>query len=294
MDKWQNTLIAVARLLVAAVLCAAVVCSLLAFSLQAVFDSDVYGAAAETDAFVAALHTEVSEHLESECLFYDLPYDTVKEAMPVQTVQAVARERMAAVYDTLCRGTKLPAATLDPAPFKAAIDSFFETLPAEERPLDVDASKTIAGELAESTALVMSIGISDKLLASARPLFADVSPLRRVADAGAWILLTVVVLAALSLIPLKSTWRQRAYTTASTLFIGSAVVAVPMWLFVGLDLPSKIAIGDSALREYVNAVLYTVFDRANAIATAAFIVSAVLLIAAVVWLVTNKNKKTAH
>lgn len=291
MDK---SLLSAARFLLAVVLCAAVVCSLLAFSLQAVFDSDVYGEAAETDVFVSALYTEVSEHLESECLFYDLPYDTVIKAMPVQTVQDVSREHITAVYDTLCHGTKLPSVTLDSTPFKRAIDSFFATLPVEERPLDPDASSTIAGELAESTALVMSIGISDKLLSSAHPLFAEASPLRRVAAMGIWALLAVVVLAAVSLFPFKSTLRQRAYGTASTLFVGSALVAVPMWMFAGLDLPFKIAIGDSALREYVNGVLYTVLGRANAIATITFVVTALLLIAAVVWLVTEKKEKTAH
>ena len=287
-------LLSAARFLLAAVLCVAVVFSLLAFSLRAVFDPDVYAATAEADAFVSALDTEVSEHLESEGLFYDLPHDVLKAAVPVQTVQAVAKERMASAYRTLYSGTTLPNVTLDPAPFKNTIDSFFETLPAEERPLDPDASQTIAAELAESTALVMSIGISDKLLSTAHPLFAETSPLRRVANAGIWLLLAVVVLTAVSLIPFKSTLRQRVYGTAGALFIGSAVVAVPMWLFAALDLPLKIAIGDSALREYVNGVLYTVLGRANTVATIAFVVTAVLLIATVVWLVTEKNKKTAQ
>lgn len=287
-------LLSITRLLIAALLCVAVVFSLLAFSLQALFDPEVYTATAETDAFVSALYTEVSEHLESEGLFYDLPYDILKAAVPRQTVQAVAKKQMAAVYRTLCSGTKLPTLTLDPAPFKNAIDSFFGTLPVEERPLDPDASQTIAEELAESTALVMSIGISDKLIKTAHPLFAESSPLRRFANAGIWLLLAVIVLMAFSLFPFKSTLRQRAYNTASTLFIGSALVAVPMWLFIGLDLPSKIAIGDSALREYVNGSLYTVLGRANTIATLTFVVAAILLIVAVVWLVTEKNKKTAH
>ena len=287
-------LLSIARLLIAALLCVAVVFSLLAFSLQALFDPEVYTATAETDAFVSALYTEVSEQLESEGLFYDLPYDTLKAAVPRQTVQALAKKQMAAVYHTLCSGKKLPTLTLDPAPFKVAIDTFFDTLPVEERPLDPDASQTIAGELAESTALVMSIGISDKLIKTAHPLFAESSPLRRFANAGIWLLLAVIVLMAFSLLPFKSTLRQRAYNTASTLFISSALVAVPMWLFVGLDLPSKIAIGDSALREYVNGLLYTVLGRANTVATLIFVVAAILLIAAVVWLVTEKNKKTAQ
>lgn len=294
MAKLQNALLAVGRFVLAAALCASVVVALRSFSLQTVFEREIYTAAAASESFVSSLHAEALEHLESECLFYDLPYDTMSAALPVDTVKAVAAERMAAVYDSLCTGEELPSVTLDPAPFKAAIDSFFETLPVEERPLDPDASQTIAGELAESTALVMSIGISDKLLATAHPLFADTSSLRRAASMGVWGLLAVIILAAVSLIPFKSTWRQRAYGTASALFIGSAVVAAPMWLFIRLDLPSKIAIGDSALREYVNRVLYTVLDRGNAVATTAFIATAIVLIASVVWIVTEKKQKTAQ
>jgi len=283
----------IARFLLAALLCVAVVCLLLTFSLQVMFDADIYGKAAQTEAFASALHEEVLEHLDAECLFYGLPYDTIKDAMPMQTVLGVAQERMATVYDTLCRGTKLPSLSLDSAPFKAAIDSFFETLPFEERPLDPDASQTIAKELAESTALVMSIGISDKLIKTAHPLFAENSPLRRVADSSVWLMLVIALLTAACLYPLKSTLRQRAYSAASTLFVGSAVVAVPTWLFVSLDFPAKLAIGDSALREYVSGVLYIAIDRMTAVTTTAFVISAVLLIASVVWLVKEKNKKTA-
>ena len=41
------------------------------------------------------------------------------------------------------------------------------------------------------------------------------------------------------------------------------------------------------------AVLYTVIDRMTVIVTIAFIVSAVLLTASVVWLVKDKKQKTA-
>ncbi len=291
MAKLQNALLAVGRFVLAAALCTSVVVALLSFSLQTVFEREVYTAAAEADTFVSSLHTEVLEHLESECLFYDLPYDTMSAALPAETVKAAVAERMAAVYDSLCTGEALPSVTLDSAPFKAAIDSFFDTLPVEERPLDPDASQTIAGELAESIGLVMSVGISDKLLATVHPLFAESSPLRQLVDVRVWLLLAVVVLAAVSLIPLKSSVRQRTYSTAGALFIGSALVAVPVWLFAGHDLPSKLAIGDSALREYVNTILNAVIDRMTVITTIAFIVSALLLVVSVTWLMFEKTKQ---
>lgn len=289
MPKLQNALLAVGRFLLAALLCVAVVVTLLSFSLHSVFDRGSYINAAESDAFISALYTDVLEHLESECLFYDLPYDTIKTALPAQTVQAVAAARIEMFYNSLQSGNKLPPVELDPAPFKAAIDSFFETLPIEERPLDPDASQTIATELSQSTSLVMSIGISDKIVSTAHPIFADTSPLRRLANSGAWLWIALLLLAAVSMIPFGSAICKRFYSTAGALFIGSALVAAPVWLFTGLDFPSKLAIGDSALREFVSAVLYAVIHRTNTVVTAAFIISAALLITSVVWLVTDKK-----
>lgn len=290
MHKLGHTLLAVGRFVLAAALCAAVAVTLLSFSLQAVFTHELYGDAAQSDGFVSTLYTEAQEHLASECLFYDLPYDTMSAALPVETVRTVVLERLTAVYDALHTGETLPSATMDPAPFKAAIDSFFETLPFEERPLDPDASQTIADELSKSVALVMSIGIGDTLVKTVHPLFADTSPLRQFVDTRVWLLLSVAVLAAVSLIPFKSTLRQRAYGTAGALFIGSALMAAPTWLFVVDDLPSKLAIGDSSLKEYINAILYAVIHRTNGIATTAFVISTVLLLASVGWLVVRKKE----
>lgn len=294
MDKLRNTVLISGRFVLAVLLCVSFVISLLFFALQAVFRRETYVAAAESDAFVSSLHTEVLEHLESECLFYDLPYDTMSAALPVQTVQVVVRERMAGVYDALCTGKTLPSVALDPAPFKAAIDSFFESLPFEERPLDADASQTIATELAQSMGLVMSAGISDKLIQTAHPLFAEASPLRQLANRGFWWLIIMTVLVVISLIPFKSSYGQRAYSTAGALFIGSTLVAVPTWLFVGHDLPSRLAVGDSALKQYVNTVLYTIINRTNVIVSVAFIICLVLLILSVMWILKeNKENKTA-
>lgn len=290
MDKRQKPLLSLARLLVAVLLCAAVVGSLLAVSLQALFKRDLYVTVAASDTVVSALHAEVLEQLESECLFYDLPYNTMKTALPENTVRTALAAYADDLYTALDSGALPSSVALDTAPFKAAIDLFFDTLPAEERPLDPDASQTIAQELSENISHVLSMGIGEKVLKTAHPLFARA---HRLVDTGVWLLLTAVVLAAVSMIPTKSTLRERAYGTASSLFVGCAIVAAPTWLFVSLDFPAKLAIGDSALREYVNGVLYTALDRMTAITTTAFVISAVLLIASVVWNVKTKKEKTA-
>ena len=289
MDKRQNVLLAVGRSLLAVALCVLFAAVMFCLSLKPLFERSVYEKAVATDAVISALHAEVLDHMASECLFYDLPYDTLKTAVPVDMVKTILHERASVVYEALENGAQMSSVIVDPAPFKAAIDSFFNTLPSEERPLDPDASATIAAELAEGVSWVMNMGIGDKLINIVHPLFARA---HRFIDMGVWFLFAVIVLAAVSMLPVKTTLRQRAYSTAGALFIGSALVSVPTWLFAGLDFPDKLAIGDSALRELVNTVLYTAIHRMTLVTTTVFIVCAALLTASVVWLVKQKEEKT--
>ena len=150
------------------------------------------------------------------------------------------------------------------------------------------AAATIAADFAKGTASVMQLGLTAKMVQTAHPLFAEDSLPRRVVSLYPWWSLATVVLVAISLLPFKSTLRQRAYGTAGALFIGSALAAVPTWLFVSLDFPSSIALGESALRTYVRETLYAVLDRMQFITTVAFVVGAVLLIASIVWNVYRK------
>ncbi len=290
MDKpMVRTALGVGRFVIALLLCVSLAASLLLTSLQPLLERQLYEATAARPEFVAALQADVQDYLDGECLFYGLPLEAVSDVLTADQIKAAAAARMASVYEALCSGEKPAAVTVDAAPFEAAIAAYFDTLPVEEKPLDTTAAATIAADFATGLAAVMQLGITEKITDMAHPVFAEQSLPRRVLKLVPWCILLAVLCAAIGLIPVRSTLRARAYGVAGAAFVGSALAAVPTWLFVGLDFPASIALGDSALREYVRLCLYTVLDRMTWITTTAFVVSAVLLTASVVWVVRKQK-----
>ncbi|MBQ9963976.1 MAG: hypothetical protein IJP14_02520 [Clostridia bacterium] len=288
-NRFVCALLGIVRFVITAGLCVSLAAVLLLSGLRVLFDREWYVQTTREPAFVEQLQADIADYLEDECLFYGIPFESVKDVLTEQQIQAAAEKRMASVYDALCSGGEPTAVTVDAAPFTAAIQAYFDTLPAEERPLDTEAAGTIATDFASGVASVMQLGISGKIVATAHPAFAEDSLPRRVLGTVHWWAVAVLVLTGLSLIPYGSTLHKRAYSTTGALFIGSALAAVPTWLFVRLDFPASIALGESALREYVQLLLYTVLDRLNVITATAFAISAVLLLASVVWTVCSKK-----
>ncbi len=293
-NRIVSTLLSIGRLLIAVIICISVAASLLLGSVNVLFDRDLYVSVTADESFIAALKADVRDYLEDECLFYGIPFEVVDDVVTSEQMHSAAKMRMSSVYDALCDGGEPERVALEALPFQKRIQEYFDTLPIEEQPLDNGAAVTIAQEFADGVSAVMQLGITDKLIKTAHPLFAEKALPRKVLRVFPIVLLIAVVFTLVGVIPVKTTLRRRAYSVSGALFVGSALVAVPTWLFVGLDFPAKLALADSALRQYVNGVLYTVLDRMTAITTTAFIVSAVLLIASIVWLVTEKTKKTAH
>ncbi len=295
MDKpLVRVLFTVGRLVLAAIVCVSLAVSLLLWSAGAVFNRELYVSVAADDAFVTALEADVRDHLEDECLFYGIPFEVMDGVVTGEQIRSAAKTRMGSVYDALCSGGEPDAIVLDTAPFQTVIQGYFDSLPTEEQPLDAEAAATIAKDFADGVSAVMQLGVTAKLLKTAHPLFAEDALPRKILRLFPWSLLMTVLFALVGLIPVKTTLRQRAYGVSGALFVGSALVAVPTWLFVGLDFPSSIALSESALREYVRLLLYTVLDRMTVITTTAFVISAILLIASVVWIVIEKKEKAAQ
>lgn len=289
-----RVLLTVGRLAVAAIVCVSLAVSLLLWSAGALFNHrELYVSVAKDDAFIEALEADVRDHLEDECLFYGIPFEVMDGVVTPAQMRAAAKTRMESAYDALCSGGEPDAIVLDTAPFQAVIQAYFDSLPKEEQPLDTEAAATLAKDFADSVSSVMQLGVTAKLLKTAHPLFAEDALPRKVLRLLPFSVLITVLFALVGLIPVKTTLRQRVYGVSGALFVGSALIAVPTWLFVGLDFPATIALAESALREYVRLLLYAVLDRMTLITTTAFVISAMLLIAAVIWLVIEKKEKTA-
>ena len=241
--------------------------------------------------FIAGMTDYVLDDLEGECLFYDLPFEKLRPVITEERIRALSREYTASVYTALCNGGDPVPITVDPAPYRAALDAFFVSLPESERPMDVNAAETIAGELAQSTAAVMSSGLIGVALTYGHRFVYGDTPLRRAASqAGVGIAVTLL-LTVLSLLPWGG-WRRRLYVTAGSLFIGSALAFVPLWLLQRHDLANRLAIGRSPLKLYVDGVLGGIVDGMTALSLWVFVSSTVLLIASIaVYVIGLQDKK---
>lgn len=286
-----RTLLAIGRAFVAILLCVSLAASVLLLSLGIVYEPSLYTEAVDNDTFRTHLYESVQEHLQDEALFYGIPYDVLKPTATIETVYAAAQKRLASVSDTFFYGTEPQAIVWESDTLQAAIQAYFDTLPFEERPLDTEAAATIAGEIADSTAKVLYIGLADKMVKLGHTVLGENKPLRRLVTNGWWLVVLTAVLAAVSM--LGRDIRQRLYRTAGSLLIGSALAAVPIWLFVGYDFPAQLPLGDSALRDFVTTILYRVLGHFQTVSTVVFAVCAVLLIGSIIW-VLIPNKKTTQ
>ena len=278
------------RFLLSLLLVLSVAATLLSCVLRyALLDRTAYAKAAHSPSLVDSVHTALLNRLESECLFYDLPFETLKAAVSKDVVETLATSQTSVIYDALFHGAPLPKVEWDGAALTRTIQSFFDTLPEQDQPTE-DAAKVIADDLINSMSPILSVGLSDKLLMQGHNIIKKLSLLQSFAAITVWLaLLSAVLAVGLWLITPKST-PQRLQTVFGMTFFGSALVAVPFWLLWWYDLPSRLVLSESALKQFVNGVLYRIVDYSVTVTSIVFAVSAVLLFTAVVLRVRKMNK----
>lgn len=251
-------------------------------------DESVYNAIPETDGFVEGMTAYVLEDLNNECDVYDNGdklFEKLEAVVTKDRVEALSRRYAESVYDSLITGEEPEKIAVDSAVYRSAIDAFFATLPAEERPDEESASLTMAKELADSTAAVLQSGLVDKVLPQAHRYIYGNATVQRLSSLFGWAVAATVVLTALNLMWFGSDFRRRAYATAGALFLGSSLVFVPFCLIQQHGIADRLVLGHSPLKLYVDGVVNGLIDGMTAVALWVFIVCGVLLLAAIAALV---------
>ncbi len=291
-DTFSHAFRKTARFLLSLLLVFSVAATLLAFVLRYIFfNRTSYTKAAHAPAVIESVHAALLNSLESECLFYDLPFETIKTAVSKEVVETLVTTQTSAVYDALFDGTPLPKVQWDPTTLAQTIQTFFDTLPEQDRPSDT-AAQTIADDLINSLSPILNIGLSDKLLKQGHGIVQKLLPLQSFSSlAVLWLLLSVALALGLWWVTPKGT-AQRLQSVFGMTFFGSSVVAVPLWLLCRYDFPSQLVLGESALKQYINGVLYQIIDYSVILSSVVFCVSAVLLIAAVITKIIPRKPET--
>lgn len=277
------------RAVLAVLLAVMTAATVLLFCLQRfVFQESLYRNIPQDPEFAAGMTQYVLDDLEAECLFYSLPFDTVKAAVTADWVQQLSQEYATAVYSGLCDGSMTADFSVDPSRYRAVLDSYFAELP-EGHLADENAAATLSEDLAESTQQVLSGGISSTLIGYGHRFVYGDTRLRRLSSAAFVVGVATVLLAALSMIPLRSTWRRRAYATAGSLFVGSALAAIPLWLAQRHNLADRLALGKSPMKLYADGIINGVVHGMTQAACLIMLVCFLLLIAAVVVVACEKE-----
>ena len=256
-------------------------------------DESVYHAIPDAPGFVEGMTNYVLTDLENECDIYqnsDALYAQLKTAVTADWVRSLSRQYAESVYDSLITGEKPAKIRVDPTVYRNAIDSFFETLPAEEQPEDEDTALGMAEELADSTSTVLQSGLVDKVLPPAHRYIYGNATVQRFSSLFGWAAAATVLLIALNVMWFGSDVRRRLYSTGGALFLGSALVFVPLWLVQRHGIAERLVLGNSPLKLYVSGVVNGLVDGMMSAALWMFVVCTVLLVTAVVVLVWPSRK----
>lgn len=296
----NRILVSALRSLAAVVLtvtCAATV--LLACLQFGVYDERVFLDIPNDPDFVAKMQESVLDVVEHDCTSVcGIPFAVLKPTITTERIGAWAKQYCDKLYDSLRTGQKVSNFTVDPAPYRDAIVAYFESVPEADRDEDFprDAAEIAeiadenAKELAHSTASIFEAGFPKKVFDYGHRLLYGDTLLRKAAALWPLAAFATLLLIAVCLLPWRA-WRARVYGAAGALFVGSALVFLPLQLLQRHDITKDIKWGQSPTRWYMEGMLNGTVDRMTAIALGVFIVAAVLLVAAVV--VTVWPKKAA-
>ncbi len=245
----------------------------------------VYERIAQDDSFVEGMKGYILDVVQDECLFYDLPFDSVKQVVTTEWVASLCEQYTETMYDALNSGETVEDFTVDPTPYRQTLETFFASLPAEQRPLDSNTADTVAKELSLSTAHVLQGGVSDKLIDYGHRFVYGNTAMRRVRGLHGWLWVLTAVAAVCCMLPIHTSLKRRAYATAGALLIGSALVYVPLQLLGWHDIPSRWVLGDSPLKLYADGIWNGVIGGMTNTALILFVVCTVLLLASIVFTV---------
>ena len=279
-----------ARVITALLLIAAVIAATAASVCGIALDRDLYVQTAGDDTFLNTMYRDVQSLLKDECVEQrGLPYEPFQHTISKDMVQQAVAIRMSSICDAMRGEGQATAVSIDSKPLEDALVRYFASLPAEEQAEHAtpEMAKQVADEIVQPIEWLISSGISTRLLDAIRPMFAYTIKLRKFADLSIWLWVAVVALTVINLLPFATSLRKRAYMTAGAWFLGSTAVAVPLWLVIRHDFPSRLAIDvkTDALAQYIRALVNTWSTRSNWLVTLTFGVAVACLMAAIVWMV---------
>ena len=288
----RTSLVGVLRVLLAVALCVVSFCAVASAAVQAVvLNPDTYTAYTQRAAFREQMKTYAYTALEDEFLYYNFPLSLCETMLPSSTIDAFAYDYGAAIYRAIATDEGLKTPQLDARPFIHAVEQFYATLPEDERPTDEDAA-AVGNDLANVMQIVLDAGMLSKVVNYADDIIPQ--PLLHMFADTVWVWIAVAVVLGVVLIALNR--KKKVYQLYLTVFachIGTALFFVPVWLLHRYSLTSRLSVGPSPMKLYLEGIVTSVTEGLQTVALYPLVITALLTVVAVVWfLCLDRRVKT--
>jgi len=244
--------------------------------------------------YITDTQTQIESEIKTECKTYGFPYDAIKPATSTEILKALSAEYASGLYDTLFTGS---------APLEVAYpsDVFFKRIAVYTVVLPEDnifASETTQRYLAEFFSEKADFALNSFTQKNiTEPLYDIMSseyifkltipeiiskltlPLAEVS----------LLLSVLLLIGRRNGFKSHLYGTSGVIWCSAALVFIPCMLLLRYNLPERLPIATSPLKNFVSAFLTSFIGTVYNISAYSFAAATMLLVIAAILLAVKKK-----
>lgn len=260
------------------------------------FDRNFYISVMTGETYIAGTHAYIESDIKNVCKIYNFPYEAIKPATSSELLKSLSADYASGLYNTMFSGTAPAAVTYPTSEFLKRIAVYCDILPGD----DVFASDTtqlyLAGFFCEKADFALNSFTQKSITDPAYGLMSrEFIASKTLPDLAAMLLFPLsevsLLLFVLLLSGRKSRFRYRLYTASGTVWCASALIFIPCMLLSRYNLPARLPIAASPLKNFITAFLLQFIDFMFKVSLYSFAAASVLLIAAAIILV--KRKKNA-
>lgn len=235
--------------------------------------------------YITALQKQAESGIATECGIHGIPYDAKNPATDAAILKSLSAGYASGLFDALFLEAVPPAVSYPQ-------DAFFEKISHDAASLPENDRHSLAGIFGERTDAALNSFNQENLTGKPADL------LSRGFIAGRSLPETAVMLifpsAALSLLLAvlllkgrKTSFSRRFYGVSGVIWCASALLFIPCMLLRFYNLPERLALADSPLKNFITAFLSSLTDRLSLLSALIFAAATVLLVLSAFMLSAN-------
>lgn len=253
-----------------------------------VFNAQTAADAVCNDEFYETLKVEFVEGFEAFGGVIDVSGAEVLNAVGEENVKNYARQYTVDFFDAMHNGTEFEPKEFNDGNLKEYVYGYIREFEPDITEENLNEIYELIFNNAESSVKYLP-GIVQQVIPTANRVFNIINFL---SDIEVFLYILFVVLVAISIVLTdKNKYVDTVYGILSAMFCVLAVAAIPLFMIMVYDVPSKLVLDAPVLLQFVRGINTLVFVDGAVITGIAFIVTAVAVIAMSVYLSIKKSKE---